>query len=229
MDFLAGDGVDDPRRAARPRRSGGRAGAGCRSRGPAHQTAQPISQRSRFGVQRMRSMHVAGTRSSQTVCQMPVVRGYQIECGLQRSSPACRAASRDRPDRLRRARPSRTVSLAANRSGDVAGERRVAAFMRPTREPLTQTVARKSTAPKCSSTTSSPSCRELKRPSIPAGAKQAGVVDAARRTFPARTAPRLSCSRQSAKARGDRRRNRSRSPTRRSRDSPWSRTNCGRG
>jgi hypothetical protein len=53
-----------------------------RSRGsPSIQASNPISHFSRLGVQRTLPIQVQGTFSSQTVCQMPVVRGYQIECG----------------------------------------------------------------------------------------------------------------------------------------------------
>jgi hypothetical protein len=51
-----------------------------RSRGsPSIHVPMPISQRARCGVNVTRFRLVAGTRSIHTVCQMPVVRGYQIE------------------------------------------------------------------------------------------------------------------------------------------------------
>ena len=50
-------------------------------RAPATVRSMPISHRSNEEVQRRLATCVAGTTSSQTVCQMPVVRGYQMECG----------------------------------------------------------------------------------------------------------------------------------------------------
>src|SRR5579871_678459 len=42
-------------------------------------TSIPISQRSRFGDQISERIYSCGTRSNQTVRQIPLVRGYQIE------------------------------------------------------------------------------------------------------------------------------------------------------
>ena len=47
--------------------------------GPPIRASNPISQRLRLEVHFKVSMKLAGTTSSHTVCQMPVVRTYQIE------------------------------------------------------------------------------------------------------------------------------------------------------
>src|SRR5437667_2361411 len=55
-----------------------------------------ICQRSTLGVQRIRARREVGTTSSQTVCQMPVVRGYQMECGSSCQSCLPRGLERSR-------------------------------------------------------------------------------------------------------------------------------------
>ena len=56
--------------------------------------SSPISHRSRLEVQRTVSMVAAGTTSIHTVCQIPVVRGYQMECGSSFQSCLPRGFSR---------------------------------------------------------------------------------------------------------------------------------------
>jgi len=59
-------------------------------------TSTPMRQLARSGVNVSRPMLVAGTCSSHTVCQMPVVRGYQMEwiSGFQSCFPRGLARSR---------------------------------------------------------------------------------------------------------------------------------------
>ena len=73
-------------------------------------------------------MQVAGTRSSQTVCQMPVVRGYQMECGW--SCQSCLPRGFERSAGSSWAQTTTVCSaLGIQVGGDVGEEGRVAAFV----------------------------------------------------------------------------------------------------
>ena len=73
-------------------------------------------------------MRVAGTTSSHTVCQMPVVRGYQIECGVR--LPILLAAGLGQILRDHRtARTTMACSVVNEQGRDVGRERRVSAFV----------------------------------------------------------------------------------------------------
>ena len=88
----------------------------------------PISHRSRSGVKAIvPNPACGGTRSSHTVCQMPVVRGYQMECGSSCQSCLPRGFARSSGSSSARmtishARPSQAI-------GDVEAEWRVAALV----------------------------------------------------------------------------------------------------
>ena len=70
--------------------------------------------------------HVRGTRSIQTVCQIPVVRGYQIECGSSCQSCLPRGLARSCGSSSAR---TTTGNGTAGPSGDVEAEWRVTAFV----------------------------------------------------------------------------------------------------
>jgi len=54
--------------------------------GPSTDANRPISQRSRLEDQVSSAIECWPTRSSHTLCQIPLVRGYQIECGSRSQS-----------------------------------------------------------------------------------------------------------------------------------------------
>ncbi len=83
---------------------------------------------------------VAGTSSSQTVCQIPVVRGYQIECGSSCQSCLPRGLARSRGIVLG-ADHDLALRCAVEEWRQVDRERRVSAAMGARQRRSTQTVA----------------------------------------------------------------------------------------
>ncbi len=113
-------------------------------------TSMPMSQCFRLLVQCRAPMRVALTVSSHTSCQMPVVRGYQIECGS--SFQSCLPRGFSRSSELSSARTTISCTVPSTKACVISAQNGVnPPWCEHIRLPFTHTSASQSTASKCTS------------------------------------------------------------------------------